>query len=304
MNIVQAILAEKKKFIILISGYLWWDTIKNISNALADNLNFEIIYINQLLPENLLITSADHLNFPVANELIKEKLSNDRINGEQKGYIIVSYSFPPEKLDFYPDIHINISPNQMLLTSLIVDLAKSKNISRFDIDNHISYLTKSWKSNKITKNIILYQDYLIKINDIYAILFNTIMDIIMKKLYGEKYDDYISDGKIKKLDDVKENKNYLNVADSSKVSQKDITLINTGVVNGEVANDLDDVVIDSNYVDVVLDNNIFDHKTTEEKLILSNDDIDDSVNNSIQSNESIIATGGGNNSFYIGKRYI
>ena len=74
MNIVEAIVQKNKKYIILISGYLWFNDFKKIVEALSTNLQFEIIYVNQLTPENIFITSAEQINFPVVNELIKEKL--------------------------------------------------------------------------------------------------------------------------------------------------------------------------------------------------------------------------------------
>ena len=50
MNIVEAIIQQNKKYIILISGYLWFNDFKIIVEALNTNLNFDIIYVNQLTP--------------------------------------------------------------------------------------------------------------------------------------------------------------------------------------------------------------------------------------------------------------
>ena len=279
MDIVNAILIEKKKYIILISGYLWWNVFNDLISALGNNLNFEIIYINQLLPENLLITSADHINFPVANEIIKEKSNN------KKGLIIVSYTFPAERLEFYPDLHINISVNQILLTTLIVELSKEKQLKRMDIDNHLSYLTKSWKTNKIGKNIILFPDYTTKINEIYSLLFDSIMDNIMKKLYGEKYEEYKVQGKI---EESKESK-LINISDPTKISIKDKILINDGIKKAIFTNDLDDIIIQTDSdSDEQINNTIVPvSKRTINNSIEENMILYDEVPNSIQSDDII-----------------
>ena len=282
MDIVNAILIEKKKYIILISGYLWWNVFNDLISALGNNLNFEIIYINQLLPENMLITSADHINFPVANEIIKEKLNN------KKGLIIVSYTFPLERLEFYPDLHINISVNQILLTTLIVELSKEKQLKRIDIDNHLSYLTKSWKTNKIGKNIILFPDYTTKINEIYSLLFDSIMDNIMKKLYGEKYEEYKVQGKIEESKESKESK-LINISDPTKISIKDKILINDGIKKAIFTNDLDDIIIQTDSdSDEQINNTIVPvSKRTINNSIEENMILYDEVPNSIQSDDII-----------------
>ena len=282
MDIVEAILIEKKKYIVLLSGYLWWNVFNDIVEALGKNLNFEIIYIHPLVPDTMLITSADHINFPVANELIKKKLTETK-----KGLIVVSYTFPPERIEFYPDFHINISTNQILLTSLIVELAKEKGFKRIDIDNHISYLTKSWKTNKIGKSILFFQDYMNKINDLYSLIFDSIMDNIMKKLYGEKYEEYKTQKKINT--DTK----LINVSDPTKISPSDAILISDGIKSAKFTNNLDDIIIETDsysdsYSDSEYSNSIdlFNPKrlinpSVEEKLILLDD-----ISNSIQSDDS------------------
>jgi hypothetical protein len=298
MDIVEAILIERKKYIVLISGYLWWEVFNSIVSALGKNLNFEVIFVNQLIPENMLVTTADHINFPVINEIIKEKLNDIKEQKEnKKGFIVVSYTFPPEKIDFYPDIHINLSANPILLTNLIVELAKEKQFKRIDIDNHISYLTKSWKTNKIGKSIILFPDYLNKINDIYGMIFDSIMDNIMKKLYGEKYEEYKNQGKINIISEPNkptEQKDHklIHVADPTKISQKDQTLISDGIKSAKFTTDLDDIIIET---DNEIDSDDIDESndslspalkrsnpySVEENLLLYDD-----VLNSIQNDDS------------------
>jgi hypothetical protein len=287
MNIVEAILSDKNKYIIFISGYLWWNILDYVVKALSNNLNFEIIYINQLIPLNTLITSADVINFPIANEIMKQKLYENKSNRKSSGYIVVSYTFPPEKIDFYPDIHINISADATLITSLIIELAKNKQIPRMQIDEHLSYLSKSWKGNKINKSIVLSSNYETKINEIYGLIFDTIMDNIMKKVYGEKYEDYKSNGKI---NGSTKNVTFSNVSDPTKLSLSDIKAINSGIKNSQFTNDLDDVIIDE--TDSELDSELkIDSKSKKSNdVFIENIDenVENEINYSIQSMSNLV----------------
>lgn len=287
MNIVEAILSDKNKYIIFISGYLWWNILDYVVKALSNNLNFEIIYINQLIPLNTLITSADVINFPIANEIMKQKLYENKSNRKSSGYIVVSYTFPPEKIDFYPDIHINISADATLITSLIIELAKNKQIPRMQIDEHLSYLSKSWKGNKINKSIVLSSNYETKINEIYGLIFDTIMDNIMKKVYGEKYEDYKSNGKI---NGSTKNVTFSNVSDPTKLSLSDIKAINSGIKNSQFTNDLDDVIIDE--TDSELDSELkIDSKSKKSNdIFIENIDenVENEINYSIQSMSNLV----------------
>ena len=284
MNIVEAILSDKNKYIIFISGYLWWSVNDYIVKALSNNLNFEVIYINQLIPENTLITSADQINFPIANELMTQKLNDNKTKGKTSGYIVVSYTFPPEKIKFYSDIHINISADATLITSLIIDLAKNKQIPRMKIDEHLSYLSKSWKGNKINKSIIFSSNYENKLNELYGIIFDTIMDNIMKKVYGEKYDEYKSDGKIS---NESKNVTFVNVSDPTKISPSDKKAINSGIKNSQFTNDLDDIVVDETDSELNSDsdeNNVFmESKESKENKNENKVAEEIEINNSIQS---------------------
>jgi hypothetical protein len=275
MNIIEAILRKNNKYIILVSGYLWWKAMDDIVDALAENLSFEVLKINQLLPYNKLVTSADHINFEPINELMKEKLEYNKTKGLSKGYIISSYTFPMERLDFYPDFHININVNPTLLTNITVDLMKSRNIPRIDVDSHISYLSKSWKTNKINKFVIFSQNYLEpKIqNDLYALIFDSIMDNIMKKLYGEKYDEY----KNANLINTNPNKQLINVSDNDKLSVKDIQNINQGIKNAEFIDELDDIIIKSDN-DTTDDDEDEDEDEDEETETESNSDTKSAAN--------------------------
>jgi hypothetical protein len=241
MNIVEAILEKKKKYIILISGYLWWSEFNSIVKTLADNLHFELIVVNQLLPENKLITSSDHINFNVMNELMNEKIESDNPHG----YIIVSYSFPPElSPKLYPDIHINIQASSILLTSLSLDLYNTKKISRMDVDIHLAYLSKSWKMNRIQKTITLQPDYAQTIDKTYGIIFDTIMENISKKLYGEEtYEKITAEKPVNKYPlPSNEKQETIKVSDNTKLSVHEKNLINNGQKIGEFISDLDDII--------------------------------------------------------------
>ena len=322
MNIVDAILEKNKKYIIFISGLLWWDEFNTIIEALKTNLKFDVIYVNQLIPDNKLITSTEHINFPVVNEIIKEKLNKDKEDKSYKGYIIVSYSFPPERLDIFSDIHISIQPNSLLQTSLIIDLIKKRNIPRMEVDMHIAYLSKSWKTNKINKTIIIQPDYIENINKYYTYIFDAIVENINKKLYGEKAENM----KVDELLDVSNEKKYplppenvktTNISDPTKLSNHIKGVINNGNELSNFITDLDNATIqkidsddannDSEFVDDLNKSNlVYDDTLNILKKVSDRDDISkQSVSDELE-DDVIVKTGGYKRTtpYYIGRRKI
>ena len=322
MNIVEAYLTDKKKYIILLSGYLWWPNIDLIANTLSKNLNFELIYTYQLVPPNKLITSADQINFPTLNEIVNDRFNKNKEQGVSKGYIIVSYTFPPEKLDFYPDFHININVNSILQTSIIVDLMKAYKVSRLEVDTHISYLSKSWKTNKINKNIIYPPNYLEKQDELYGQIFDSVMDNIMKKVYGEKYDEYKTiSNKTSKYPLPKDTGKLIKVADESKMDVSDIQAINRGIKQSEYISDLTDILESSDDeisseislnlnasptldTDSEILNNSLDSEQINNTPKKSLNNIVNNINSEEHINKVIQEMDIGSSPYYIGKRSI
>jgi len=268
VTIIEKILEQKKKYIILLSGLLWWDYFNYIVKILADNLGFELIYVYSLLPDDKLISSADHINFPALNEIIQDRLKKYT----NVGYIIVSYTFPPEKIEFYPDFHINININPLLLTNITIEFVKSSNISRLDIDNHINYLFKSWKTNKINKTIIYHQDFIEKENLLYGYIFDAIMENIEKKLYGENFD------KIKeniKIDPFTTKHDYIKISDPTKLNNKDKLIIHQGKQFGSLISGLDDAIDDAKKESDALKFNVSD-KSEDSDNSEESDELEDS----------------------------
>ena len=113
MNIVEAILIDKKKYNILISGYLWWDLTKIFAETLANNLKFDLVIADQIIPTNKLIKHSDEINFVKLNSDVKSMIDNYKKNDIKKGIIILGYTFPPEKIEFPVDFHININGSKV-----------------------------------------------------------------------------------------------------------------------------------------------------------------------------------------------
>lgn len=282
MNIVEAILIERKKYIILISGFTWWWHFNEIINVLSSNLGFVVIN-NTSLINNQLITSSDQLNFMKLNSDVKDILNGGKKNissDVRQGIIVVSPTFPPEKIEFPVDIHININASQTLISTLIADYIKETNIPRMDMDAHLSYLAKSWKTNKINKFVTYQQNYLEDKDTPYNIIFDTVMDNIMKKVYGEKYDQIKN--KVVNPDD----KKIINISDQKEPNIVDLAQINTS----------------NNYTDFV-----------KETISIINENDDDNEDNEDEQSETLDAktttdeqseaqSAGYIKSIYIGKR--
>lgn len=270
MNIVETILTTKKRYIILISGYLWWDYLNTIIYALSENLNFKVIFLEQLLANNSLITFIDQLNFLSINDEMKQL-------NQTGGYIIVSYTFPIDKLQFYADYHINITMNPSLLTEVGINMIKDKNIKRSHFDEHIIFLSKSWTTNKINKKIVYPSNY----NNgttaeyLYEQIFNSIMDNIKRKLYGDTYDAVVAtELKSKQLS---------TISDPNIITAKTQGVINNGIAIGSFETALDTII---------------DKPTSNTELTLPI-----SSNNQIKLNdmtfETITQTGGTIKKFYL-----
>ncbi len=286
MNIVEAILIDKKKYNILISGYLWWDLTKIFAETLANNLKFDLVIADQIIPTNKLIKHSDEINFVKLNSDVKSMIDNYKKNDIKKGIIILGYTFPPEKIEFPVDFHININANPILQTSIIVDLIKSKGFTRMDVDVHISYLSKSWKNNKINKFLTMPQNYNEILDQLYTQAFDSVMDNISKKVYGEKYDEIKNAKEPEKYPLPPEGKDTTIVADQSKLSVKENVLKYTGENIAQFNSDLDDIIIKS-------DNEEDDEEDNEEDgndelniknpVLVQNDyDVYSFVNNSIE----------------------
>jgi hypothetical protein len=238
MNIVEAILIDRKKYVVLISGFIWWDYFNTIIDALSSNFNFDVVHAT-LLSNNKLITSADQINFIKLNEDVKAILDRNKNNNKANGVFVVSYTFPPERLDIPVDFHININVSQSLLSTIIASYLKETGQPRLDMDAHLSYLAKSWKNNKINKYVTYQSDYTENQDVPYSIIFEAIADNIMKKVYGEKYEE------IKANSNNTDDKKIINMSNQTELSLVDLAKINTATNYGKFVAEVTDIIENS-----------------------------------------------------------
>jgi hypothetical protein len=153
MNVVGKFISDlkqkSKKCIILLSGF---DILhlEEYAKLLAQNINFELI----------------QFKYPEFDTL------NDKINdSDSTGIIVYGLTFPTDKLKFKPFYHISVSANR----SIVVDEEKY-NIYQENVKNNIVNKFKNMKD-------ILYHD------ETYTEIFNMIIDLIMKRVYGDRYEE-------------------------------------------------------------------------------------------------------------------
>jgi hypothetical protein len=153
MNVVEKFISDlkqkSKKCIILLSGF---DILhlEEYAKLLAQNINFELI----------------QFKYPEFDTL------NDKINdSDSTGIIVYGLTFPTDKLKFKPFYHISVSANR----SIVVDEEKY-NIYQENVKNNIVNKFKNMKD-------ILYHD------ETYTEIFNMIIDLIMKRVYGDRYEE-------------------------------------------------------------------------------------------------------------------
>jgi len=153
MNVVEKFISDlkqkSKKCIILLSGF---DILhlEEYAKLLAQNINFELI----------------QLKYPEF-----DTLNNKINNSDSNGIIVYGLTFPTEKLEFKPFYHISLSANR----SIVVDEEKF-NIYQENVKNNIVNKFKNMKD-------ILYHD------ETYTEIFNMIIDLIMKRVYGDRYEE-------------------------------------------------------------------------------------------------------------------
>jgi hypothetical protein len=153
MNVVEKFLEKFNHCIILLSGFEQLH-LSDYAKNLSENLSFDLIKFNY--------PDYDSLN----NEIqIHEK--------EKKGTGLVIYglSFLKDSLKFKPIIHISLSGSKALINDdekyqIYTDNVKNSFINKFknikDLDYH---------------------------DQIYEDIFNLVLDIIMKRIYGDRYDE-------------------------------------------------------------------------------------------------------------------
>ena len=162
-NILDILLFNKKKYIVLFSG-LEFSPVEKIVTDLSKDFN--AIILNYL-----------HLNLDDSLDPLNTRV-NDLLNKNEKmvqPIFIIAKTFPSDKLKIYPDIHFNISLHKFAILNL--DPAK-----RADLPD---LYAKSIQTNRVNRYINLKKDY--ELNEVINEVFHLIIDDIEKKVYGDKY---------------------------------------------------------------------------------------------------------------------
>lgn len=149
MNVIQKFLEKYNQCIILLSGFEQLHLSK-YANDLAQNFDFHPIKFNYPHYDNL---------------------NNDVNKYSKKGVVVYGLTFEKDKLNFKPNIHISLSSGR----GLINDDEKYQ-IYNDNIKNNIINKFKNIKN-------LDYSD------DVYADIFNLCIDMIMRRIYGDRYDE-------------------------------------------------------------------------------------------------------------------
>jgi hypothetical protein len=162
-NVLDVLLLDKKKYIILFSG-LEFSPVVEIANNLAKDLNaivFNFIHLE-------LNDSIEPINKRINQQLEKYEMT-------PKPFFIIAKSFPSNQLNFTYDAHYNISLHPNVIYKL--DPLKRSELPQ--------QYTDSIKKNQITRYINVKKDVS---NVTYENeIFDLIIDDIEKKVYGNQY---------------------------------------------------------------------------------------------------------------------
>jgi len=149
MNVVEKYLEKYNQCIILLSGFEQLHLTEYAKN-LAENLNFELV-------------KFDHENYNILNNEVNKYA--------KKGVVAYGLSFEKDKLNFKTTYHISLSGPKTIIND----------------DNKYQTYTDNIKNSFINKfkNIkdLNYHD------EIYEDIFNICIDIIMKRVYGDRYEE-------------------------------------------------------------------------------------------------------------------
>jgi hypothetical protein len=149
MNVVEKYLEKFNQCIILLSGFEQLHLTEYAKN-LAENLNFELV-------------KFDHENYNILNNEVNKYA--------KKGVVAYGLSFEKDKLNFKTTYHISLSGPKTIIND----------------DNKYQTYTDNIKNSFINKfkNIkdLDYHD------EIYEDIFNICIDIIMKRVYGDRYEE-------------------------------------------------------------------------------------------------------------------
>jgi len=149
MNVVEKYLEKFNQCIILLSGFEQLH-LTEYAKTLAENLNFELI-------------KFDHENYNILNNEVNKYA--------KKGVVAYGLSFEKDKLNFKTTYHISLSGPK----SLINDDKKYQTYT----DNIKNSFINKFKNIKDLD----YHD------EIYEDIFNICIDVIMKKVYGDRYEE-------------------------------------------------------------------------------------------------------------------
>jgi hypothetical protein len=183
MNVVEKFLEKYNQCIVLLSGFEQLH-LSEYAKQLAENLNFQLL-------------KFDHPNYDSLNNEVNQK--------SKKGIVVYGLTFLKDNLKFKPLIHISLSGPKGLIND----------DEKFDIYNQ----------NKINNFINKYENIkdLNYHDEIYERIFNVCIDVVMKRIYGDRYEEvqkeYIKLSEKEKYDTPKEDNTNKSTEDAKRSSE-------------------------------------------------------------------------------------
>lgn len=241
-SVLDIILIQKKKYIVLLSG-LPFSPIEKIASELEKDFNATTL--------NFL-----HLDFNDDLSVINNRVSTLLQKSEPQPIFILAKSFPSSILKLPVDLHLNISLNKTLTMEL--DPSKTENL--------YEQYQEIIKTNRVNRYINIKKDY--DLNEIILNIFNFIIDDIEKKVYGDKYDNLSS--KAKTNTDSNEPYKIVQKPNSSKLVSDPNALSYQDKKDNALKTTIDDINsdIDTDYLDELVDKSDDDDVLSDELLKL------------------------------------
>jgi cytidylate kinase len=196
INVVEKYIESNKQLIILISGLSGSgksELGKNVSNDFKIKLlNMKTFYkptFNETLkmPNEKIV-----VNYDTDDAIDWDKFNKEINEVKQKGVVVISPVFPTDKLNFNPNYHIHLKISKQELKKKRTEYIEKHKDKNFDLETELlrvnvatyPYYLNSLKRMKIDKFIDVTE---MTDDEIYDIIFDSIIKFIESDIYSEKY---------------------------------------------------------------------------------------------------------------------
>lgn len=195
-NIVDAYKENNKQLIILVSGLSGSGKTELGENISRDfkikKIDVKNFYKTDLTESITLPNGKKIINYDSDDAVDWNKLNEEINNNKEKGIVVTSQVFPTDKLNFLADYHIHLKITKQELRDKRMKYMEHHKEKNFDTESEMlrinsvtyPYYLESLKKMKMDKFINVLE---MSSDEIYDIVFDTLIKHIENNVYADKY---------------------------------------------------------------------------------------------------------------------